>query len=136
MFSPDLDVVLARAIAASMAIPGVFDPVVIHGERFVDGSLASELPAKEAKMMASANQFVIAVNVGSRPHPDEEPKNVIAMLDWATRIKSLYLRQYKKAYADVLIEPLVGFTQWHDFPIRKRKLKKAGRRRWSNCRRS
>lgn len=66
-------------------------------------------------MMASANQFVIAVNVGSRPHPDEEPKNVIAMLDWATRIKSLYLRQYKKAYADVLIEPLVGFTQWHDF---------------------
>ena len=98
MFSPDLDVVLARAIAASMAIPGVFDPVVIHGERFVDGSLASELPAKEAKMMTSANQFVIAVNVGSRPHPDEEPKNVIAMLDWATRIKSLYLRPLVRTY--------------------------------------
>ena len=115
IFSPDVDVILAHAIAASMAIPGVFNPVVIHGERFVDGSLAAELPAKEAKMMANPNQFVIAVNVGSRPSPDEEPKNVIGMLDWATRIKSLYLRQYKKAYADVLIEPLVGFTQWHDF---------------------
>jgi len=115
IFSPDIDVTLACAIAASMAIPGVFDPVAIHEERFVDGSLASELPAKEAKMMANPEQFVVAVNVGSRPSPDEEPKNVIGMVDWATRIKSLYLRQYKKAYADVLIEPLVGFTQWHDF---------------------
>jgi len=141
MFSPDVDVTLACAIAASMAIPGVFNPVTIHEERFVDGSLASELPAKEAKMMANPDQFVVAVNVGSRPSPDEEPKNVIGMVDWATRIKSLYLRQYKKAYADVLIEPLVGFTQWHDFLrngmiflIRIRKLKEAGRRHWNNCR--
>jgi len=116
IFSPDVEVTLACAVAASMAIPGVFNPVTIHGERFVDGSVASELPAKEAKMMSDPDhQFVIAVNVGARPSPDEEPKNVIGMVDWATRIKSLYLRQYKKAYADVLIEPMVGFTQWHDF---------------------
>jgi len=115
IFSPHMDVTLACSIAASMAIPGIFDPVTIHGERFVDGSLASELPAKEAAMISNSDQFVVAVNVGARPGPDEEPKNVIAMVDWATRIKALYLRQYKKAYADVLIEPLVGFTQWHDF---------------------
>lgn len=115
IFSPKIDATLACAIAASMAIPGIFDPVAINGERFVDGSLAAELPAKEADMIAGPDQFVVAVNVGARPGSDEEPKNVIAMVDWATRIKSLYLRQYKKAYADVLIEPLVGFTQWHDF---------------------
>lgn len=106
---------LGKAIAASMAVPGVFDPVEIDGGRFVDGALASELPAKEAKMIATMGQVVVAVNVGSRPHPGKEPSHVIGMIDWATQIKSLYLRQYKKEFADVLIEPLVGFTQWHDF---------------------
>lgn len=106
---------LGKAIAASMAVPGVFDPVEIDGGRFVDGGLASELPAKEAKMVAVAGQVVVAVNVGARPHPAKEPTHLIGMIDWATQIKSLYLRQHKKEYADVLIEPLVGFTQWHDF---------------------
>lgn len=115
MFSGDADVTLACAVAASMAIPGVFDPVRIHGERFVDGGLASELPAREARMIAAPDQFVVAVNVGARPSPEDEPTNVLAMVDWATRIKALYLRRYEKQCADVLIEPLVGFTQWHDF---------------------
>jgi len=115
LFSLDTDVKLARAIAASMAVPGVFDPVMVAGEKFVDGGVASELPSKEARMVATSDQLVVAVNVGSRPRPDVEPKNVYDMLDWATQIKSLYLRQYKKEYADVLIEPLVGFTQWNDF---------------------
>jgi len=115
MFSGDSDVPLARAVAASMAIPGVFAPVEIRGERFVDGGLASELPAREARMVAGPDEFVVAVNVGARPSPDDEPKNVMAMIDWATRIKALYLRRYEKQCADVLIEPLVGFKQWHDF---------------------
>lgn len=106
---------LGKAIAASMAVPGVFDPVEIDGSRFVDGGLASELPAKEGQMVATMGQVVVAVNVGARPHPGKEPTHVIGMIDWATQIKSLYLRQYKKEFADVLIEPLVGFTQWHDF---------------------
>jgi len=106
---------LGRALAASMAVPGVFDPVEINGSRYVDGALASELPAKEAKMIARAGQPVVAVNVGARPHPGKEPSHVIGMIDWATQIKALYLRQYKKEFADILIEPLVGFTQWHDF---------------------
>jgi len=106
---------LPRSIAASMAIPGVFNPLEMNGERYVDGGLASELPAKEARMVAQPGQFVVAVNVGARPSEDDEPTNVIGMLDWSTRIKALYLRQYKKGFADVLVEPLVGFTQWNDF---------------------
>jgi len=106
---------LSRAIAASMAVPGVFDPVEIDGGRFVDGALASEVPAREARMVAEMGQVVVAVNVGSRPDPTNVPTHVIGMLDWATQVKALYLRQYEKKHADVLIEPLVGFTQWHDF---------------------
>jgi NTE family protein len=105
---------LVRAVAASMAVPGVFEPLLIDGEKFVDGGLASEVPAREARLVAD-NDVVVAVNVGARPDPNFEPSNVLSMLDWSTRVKALYLRRFEKAQADVLIEPLVGFRQWHDF---------------------
>jgi len=106
---------LCMVLAASMAVPGVFDPVKIDGERYLDGGLASEVPAMEARSVAGKSQLVVAVNTGARPDPKHEPSNVLGMLDWASQVKSLYLRQYEKAHADVLIEPLVGYTQWHDF---------------------
>jgi len=115
LFSADSNIKLPCAIAASMAIPGVFDPVGIAGKKYVDGGLGSDIPAQEAQMLATPEQLVLAVNVGARPSADYEPANVYEMLDWATQIKSLYLRKYNKGYADVLIEPLVGFTQWYDF---------------------
>ena len=115
LFSGDTEVRLPCAVAASMAVPGVFDPVKVGGEKFVDGGVASELPSKEARMVARADQAVLAVNVGARPRPDVEPKNVYGMLDWTTQVKSLYLRQANKRFADVIVEPLVGFTQWNDF---------------------
>jgi len=124
LFSLDNDVKLAWAIAASMAIPGVFDPVLVAGEKFVDGGVAAELPAKEAKMVAKANELVLAVNVGARPRPDVEPTNVYGMLDWATQIKALYLRRSKREFCDVLIEPLVGYTQWHDFTNPEQEIQK------------
>ncbi|RLL51751.1 patatin-like phospholipase family protein [Mariprofundus sp. EBB-1] len=115
LFSANSDIKLPCAIAASMAIPGVFDPVGINNKKYVDGGLGSDIPAQEARMLAAPDQLVLAVNVGARPVKDIEPGNVYEMLDWATQIKSLYLRKYNKDFADVLIEPLVGFTQWNDF---------------------
>lgn len=105
---------LVRSIAASMAVPAVFEPVLVNGEKYLDGGLAAEVPTREARQIAD-NNVVVAVNVGARPNPDFEPGNVLGMLDWSTRVKALYLRRFEKALADVLIEPLVGFRQWHDF---------------------
>ncbi|MEJ2310465.1 MAG: patatin-like phospholipase family protein [Gammaproteobacteria bacterium] len=106
---------LTRCLVASMAIPGVFEPVDIDGRLYVDGGIACELPAKEARMIAEPHQTVVAVDVGARPDPDNMPETVIGMLDWSIRIKSHYLREYKAEYADILIEPVPGFRQWSDF---------------------
>ncbi|MCG6938116.1 MAG: patatin-like phospholipase family protein [Gammaproteobacteria bacterium] len=106
---------LTKVIAASMAIPGVFEPININEQFFVDGGLACELPAKEAKMIAKPEQLVVAVDVGARPNPNKKPDTVIGMLDWAIRIKAYYLRQYKAQYADLIIDPMPGFRQWNDF---------------------
>jgi len=106
---------LCKALAASMAVPGVFEPVEIDGYRYLDGGLASEVPAMEARSVAGEDKLVVAINTGARPDPEHAPTNVMGMLDWSAQVKSLYLRQYEKAHADVLIEPLVGYTQWDDF---------------------
>ncbi len=113
---------LAQALTASMAIPGVFNPVEIEGERYLDGGLASEVPAVEACEFARDDQFVVAVNTGARPNPERAPNNVMGMMDWAASVKSLYLRHYEKAHAHVLIEPLVGYTQWQDFAEPEREI--------------
>lgn len=106
---------LVRAITASMAVPGVFEPVEIDGRTYVDGGVACELPAREARMAARREQVVVAVDVGARPDPARRPTTVFGMLDWAGRVKSLYLRQYKAAWADILIQAVPGFRQWNDF---------------------
>jgi len=106
---------LCMALAASMAVPGVFEPVVIDGERYLDGGLSSEVPSMEARSVAGLSQVVLAVNTGASPDPKHEPGNVLGMLDWAAQVKSLYLRKFQKMEADVVIEPLVGLTQWYDF---------------------
>ncbi len=124
LFSADSGVSLPCAVAASMAIPGVFEPVKIGGKQYVDGGVASDLPAKEARMLAADDQLVLAVNVGARPRAGVEPTNVYGMLDWSTQIKSFYLRKYDKTFADLLIEPMVGFTQWHDFSNPEQEIEK------------
>ncbi len=40
---------LARAARASMAVPGVFAPVLLNGQTLVDGGLADYLPVRQAK---------------------------------------------------------------------------------------
>jgi len=124
LFSAASGVKLPCAVAASMAIPGVFEPLRIDGVQYVDGGVASDLPAREARVTASPDQLVLAVNVGARPSEDTEPSNVYGMRDWAAQIQALYLRKYNKAFADVLIEPLVGFTQWHDFSNPEQEIEK------------
>ncbi|MDX8409935.1 MAG: patatin-like phospholipase family protein [Mariprofundales bacterium] len=106
---------LVHSVAASMAIPGIFSPVEVDGVRYVDGGLASEIPSLEARQMAGDNQCVVAVNVGSKPSCGATPTHLLSMLDWASLVKSYYLRRYDKEHAEVLIEPLVGDVQWDDF---------------------
>jgi NTE family protein len=54
---------LARALRASMAVPGAFDPVDIDGKLLVDGGLANNIPVSVAKAMGA--DIVIVSDLGS-----------------------------------------------------------------------
>jgi NTE family protein len=89
------------ALQASSAVPVLFSPVTIGGERLVDGALVEPVPVDTARALGA--DFVIAIDVGYRPYEESS--------DWMTRnafqamhilVNSLSARQRRDA--DVAIQ--------------------------------
>ncbi len=134
---------VAGAVEASIAIPGVCVPVTLDGETYIDGGIADPLPVDVLAEMGI--ERIIAVNVIPPPErirqwldsrnepngrtPDRnwfgrfltERFNYLAhgnILDTMmqaingaqTRVAEASARQ-----ADVVIRPLSGDSEWHDF---------------------
>ena len=56
------------AVQASSAMPVLFLPVAVRGERLVDGALVEPVPVNSARDLGA--DFVIAVDVAYRPHEE------------------------------------------------------------------
>jgi hypothetical protein len=82
------NVFVRSAVMASCAVPGVFPPVTlmarnVHGEaqpylpdrRWVDGSIADDLPAKRLSRLYSTNHYIVSmVNPGRHAVPQRRPE--------------------------------------------------------------
>ncbi|HSF46276.1 MAG TPA: patatin-like phospholipase family protein [Chitinophagaceae bacterium] len=97
---------LARAIRASMAIPGAFSPVDIDGKRFVDGGVTRNFPVKDLKDLGA--NYTIGISVST-------PLNNVEELDDALKVLSqvMFLNENKdfieeSALADLLIKIPMG----------------------------
>ena len=86
------NVYIRAAVRASCAVPGVFPPVMLMaknvrgepqpylpGRRWVDGSVADELPAKRLSRLFSTNHYIVSmVNpIATAFLPNEEEKSVV-----------------------------------------------------------
>ena len=70
---------LPRAVRASMAIPGIFKPVEIDGEKLVDGGMMNNLPVDVCREMGA--DFIIAVDLQQeKPHNRESKDNIITSI--------------------------------------------------------
>lgn len=68
---------LARAVRASMAVPGVFSPVAWGTHSLIDGGIASNLPVPVARELGAAR--VIAVDIG-RPEEEVQGRSPLQVL--------------------------------------------------------
>lgn len=87
---------LADAICASMAVPGVFVPVEIHGRTLVDGGITENVPVSALDKMGAG--ITMAVDLNGSPHY-QPPKDIISIMSNAIDI-AIDLRtkeQLKKA---------------------------------------
>ncbi|MEZ5964363.1 MAG: patatin-like phospholipase family protein [Planctomycetota bacterium] len=65
------EIPVADAIYASSCLPGVFEPIVIDGDHYIDGGMAETVPLKAAK--ARKADLVIAVDLSRRNHHKPVP---------------------------------------------------------------
>ena len=77
VWSKDSDVPLALAVASSCAVPGIFAPIAINGQRYMDGGMRSATNADLAKGYSE----VVVVSVTARPRTTEFGKRLGAVLD-------------------------------------------------------
>jgi NTE family protein len=108
---------VARAVHASSAIPGVFNPVDHQGKLLVDGGVVENLPGSVARERGA--DIVIAVDI-SEHVINFNITNVIDVMLQAVTIMSSENAKYMRKNADVLITPAVGDVGMLDFSQKKR----------------
>lgn len=59
----------ATAVQASSAVPVLYRPIIVKGERLVDGALVEPVPVETARDLGA--NFVIGVDVAYRPHEEQ-----------------------------------------------------------------
>lgn len=109
---------VARAIRASAAIPGVFQPVQHMGKILVDGGVVNNIPISVAK--ARGADIVIAVDISANVG-NTNITNLVGVTLQATSIMFAQNVEHAKKDADVLITPLgIGDVGMLDFTQKKR----------------
>ena len=91
---------LPEALRATMAIPGVFEPVWVDGRLLVDGGLVDRVPVDVVRGMGADVVVAVDVNVAS---PDSIPETLLGVLQRALVIPGQVNSQAQLARADVVI---------------------------------
>lgn len=109
---------VARAVRASSAIPGVFQPVAHQGKILVDGGVVDNIPISVAKAMGA--DIVIAVDISANLG-NPNITNLLGVSLQATNIMFAINVERSKRDADVLIVPPgIGDVGTLDFTQKKR----------------
>jgi NTE family protein len=100
---------LSRAILASMAIPGAFEPIEIDGRLLVDGGMVRNVPVDVVRDMGA--DIVIAVDVGTPLAEREELRDALGVAGQMTTLLVQGNSERSRGElgaSDVLIRPDLG----------------------------
>lgn len=108
---------LVDAISASIAIPGVFEPVSMGGLLLVDGGIINPLPTSVLTRMGVAK--IIAVNALPSPADIQGLKrrvtNIFDIMVNSIQASEYLLAEMAGQSADIVIHPVLASVEWHDF---------------------
>jgi NTE family protein len=103
---------VAEAVQASCAIPGIFTPVKFEDKLLVDGGLLDNVPV--ALMKNREIDFIIAVDVGAQKPLRSEPENIFEVLIQSYDIIRRHRDKPAYEHSDSLIEPELGDISFWD----------------------
>jgi NTE family protein len=105
------------AVRASSAVPGLFQPVNINGQDYVDGGLVSPVPVRTARSLGA--NFVIAIDISVNPR-DAKTLSTIDVLLQTFAIMGHSISRYEAVEADIVIHPITADLPSTDFQGRHR----------------
>lgn len=97
----------AEAIRASMAIPGVFDPVTIDGKYLIDGGLVNNFPTDRCREMGA--DIIIGIEVAQGLVTDQKKLQSLPQL--LAQLKNIAVKGHNeenRKLCDVYIQPNVS----------------------------
>ena len=106
-----------QAVRASCSVPGVFEPALIGGRRYVDGGVVSPVPVDAARQLGA--DFVIAVDISARSD-GSLPTDMLGIVGRSVVIMGQHLGAQELARADVVVRPQVNAIGATDFEQRDR----------------
>lgn len=101
-----------KAVRASIAIPGIFNPVLDEGRVLVDGGVVNRVPIQVVKNMGA--DVVIGVDVVADV-PKIEITSLFDVISQTIDVMERHIYQRQAELADVLIQPKVGHVSSTDF---------------------
>ncbi|MGS0746731.1 patatin-like phospholipase family protein [Syntrophomonas erecta subsp. sporosyntropha] len=104
---------LARAIRASISIPGIFKPVHQDGMVLVDGAVTDRLPLEVARQYGA--DIIIAVDVTFGEGKQVIIKNTLDVIMTSLDIMQKQQFDIISPQADILLQPAVGGFSSRDF---------------------
>ncbi len=108
---------VARAVRASMSIPGIFKPVEMDGRTLVDGGMFNNLPVDVCRQLGA--DIVIAVDLQQEEQKPRQQKDLSVLddiadllgigviLNWVTNRPDIEKYSHNCQQADILINPLL-----------------------------
>lgn len=96
---------VAKAVRASMNLPGIFRPLEYRHRFLVDGGVVDYIPVDAARLLGA--EWTIA-SVTETDYTTSRPQNVLESLLQVIDIRGSYLSREQRKQADFLIEPPVG----------------------------
>jgi NTE family protein len=104
-----------QAVRASSSIPGVFQPTLISGHRYVDGGVVSPVPVEAAKKMGA--DFIIAVDISAKAG-GAKPTGAIGIIHQSVTIMGQKIGAAELAIADIVLRPRIAKIGATDFDQR------------------
>lgn len=108
---------LARALRATMSLPGIFSPVVGDGQALVDGGTLDNVPADIVRDLGAT--VVIAVDVAPDLESPEPPDTIFGVLGASLDTMMIAMTREALKAADLVVDPdLTGFgsLDWRRSP--------------------
>ena len=105
------DIPIARAVRASVAVPGIFEPLRLGDSILVDGGVRENVPAYVLRRMGA--DFVIAVDVGYDGRGVSKIGNIFKILTQSFEIVISEGINWKLGdCSDVEIRPIINADPW------------------------